>query len=344
MSVYNGHIKLSETIESVLSQTLNNFEYILIDDGCTDGSCEVLKEYQKKDPRILLIQNEVNIGLAASLNKGILLAKGEYIARMDADDICMPKRLEKQVQFMEQHPNILIIGCNIIHVDDEGNQLREISYATEPNELRWNMLFGNSGVIAHPCALIKAQVFRESGLYKLTRSSQDLELWSRFINHTPLPIYNLQEPLVKCRWHRNSFSIKFAELQNHISNQIRLDTLNRLFGTKYDLQTVEAFRTLTPNSYFVSQNDKKKLIKDWLEIWQLFEKKFKLSKDEMKPKYEQIYYRIKNWVAITRNTDKNVLNILDLIHLIGIWKTLSFVEYKFKIYLQRKSLKVASKS
>jgi len=344
MSVYNGHIKLSETIDSVLSQTLENFEFILIDDGSTDCALEILKEYKEKDPRVLLIQNGENLGLAASLNKGIQIARGEYIARIDADDICLPERFEKQVRFLEQNPSILILGSNITQIDDEGNPIREIRYATDPNELRWNMLFGISGVIAHPCAMIRAQVFREGGFYKLIRSSQDLELWSRYINNSPLPIYNLQESLVKCRWHKNSFSVKFAEMQFQISNQIRLDTLNHLFSQKYDLQTVEAFRTLTSESYFVSIGDKKKLIKNWFEIWQHFEKKFKLSTDEMKPKYEQLYFRIKNWVAIRNYANKDVLRLRDLIQLIGFWKTVDFINYKIKSYLKRKGKRTAAQS
>lgn len=344
MSVYNGQITLNETIVSVLSQTLENFEFILIDDGSTDGSLEVLKEYKIKDPRVLIIQNDVNLGLAASLNKGIQIAKGKYIARIDADDICLPERFEKQVRFLEQNPSILFLGSNVTLIDDGGNPIREIQYETDPNELRWNMLFGTSGIIAHPSAMIRAQVFREGGLYKLTKSSQDLELWSRYINNSPLPVYNLQESLVKYRWHKNSFSVKFAEMQYQISNQIRLDTLNNLFSQKYDLQTVEAFRTLTPESYFVSIGDKKNLIKNWFEIWQQFEKKFKLSTADMKPKYEQLYFRIKNWVAIRNYANNDVLRLRDLIQLIGFWKTLDLLKFKIKFYLKRKSKRPAAQS
>ena len=100
MSVYNGEIYLYEAIESILNQTFTNFEFIIIDDGSTDNSAEIIKSYD--DNRIVLIQ-QGNKGLAAALNEGIKIAKGKFIARMDADDISLPTRLETQIQFMEAH-------------------------------------------------------------------------------------------------------------------------------------------------------------------------------------------------------------------------------------------------
>jgi len=109
MSVYNAQKYLDEAIESILNQTYSNFEFIIINDGSTDKSLEIIENYAKKDSRIIVINRE-NKGLIYSLNEGIRKANGKYIARMDADDISLPQRLEKQVEFMEKNKNIGICG------------------------------------------------------------------------------------------------------------------------------------------------------------------------------------------------------------------------------------------
>jgi glycosyltransferase involved in cell wall biosynthesis len=106
MPVYNGSKHLSDAVDSILTQTYTNFEFLIIDDASTDNSFEILKSY--KDDRIRLIKNEKNIGLSASLNKGLNLALGKYIARMDQDDISLPNRLEKQIEYFKEHNDICV--------------------------------------------------------------------------------------------------------------------------------------------------------------------------------------------------------------------------------------------
>ncbi|HKQ33129.1 MAG TPA: glycosyltransferase family A protein, partial [Thermodesulfobacteriota bacterium] len=108
MTVYNGEKFLNEAIDGILNQTFRDFEFLIINDGSTDGSREIIKSY--KDPRINLVDNESNIGLTASLNRGLSLAGGEYIARQDADDISLPERLEKQISILERNPDIALLG------------------------------------------------------------------------------------------------------------------------------------------------------------------------------------------------------------------------------------------
>ena len=121
MPVYNGERFLSEAVESILKQTYQDFEFIIVDDGSTDRSLEIIQYYQALDERIILIENGKNIGVASSLNKGISAAKGEFIARMDADDISLPERLEQQRAFMFTRPDLGVLGCNYyrIHADGE---------------------------------------------------------------------------------------------------------------------------------------------------------------------------------------------------------------------------------
>ena len=109
MSVYNGEKYLQEAIDSILEQTFKDFEFLIINDGSTDKTGEILESYH--DLRIKIINNEKNIGLTKSLNKGLKLARGEYIARQDADDISMPERLEKEVEFLETHQDYAVVGA-----------------------------------------------------------------------------------------------------------------------------------------------------------------------------------------------------------------------------------------
>ena len=336
MSVYDGHKYLGQTIESVLGQTYRYFEFIIIDDGSSDGSLDIIQSYKEKDSRIILIQNETNIGLALSLNKGIQIAQGKYLARMDADDICLPDRFKMQVEFLEQNPGIWILGCNVFHIDEQGEIIKEGKYATDSNDLRWNMLFGKSGVICHPCVMMVAEKIRESGLYDDVRSSQDLELFSRFILLDPLPLFNLQIPLVKCRWHSNSFSIKHAKLQHEVSDRIRLATLNRVFEKNYPLEVVSEFRTLTSQNSTKINQELISLISTWFKIWKDFQTKFNLSGIEMKPKFEQLFFRIKNLIVINPFSSKSTaVHLCKLIPLIGITPSLMIIKNKLSTKLVR---------
>ena len=116
MSVYNGETYLEEAIESVRNQTFKNWELIIINDCSTDSTAEILAGFASKDERIKVHPNEVNLKLPKSLNKAISLSTGKYIARMDADDICLPDRFEKQYKFMEENPDISLSSCRFMTV------------------------------------------------------------------------------------------------------------------------------------------------------------------------------------------------------------------------------------
>jgi glycosyltransferase involved in cell wall biosynthesis len=138
MSVYNGEKYLRQAIESILQQTYTDFEFIIIDDGSTDSSREIIQSYD--DKRIRLVINEQNIGLTKSLNKGIRLAKGEFIARMDADDISLPQRFEKQVAYLDSHPEVGVLGTYANIIDHRGKIINNIIFPTEHETILWTML------------------------------------------------------------------------------------------------------------------------------------------------------------------------------------------------------------
>ena len=135
MAVYNGERHLREAIDSILNQTFADFEFVIIDDASTDRSGRILQEYAGKDKRIVIIGNETNMGLSKSLNKGIRLTKGEYIARMDADDISFPDRFEKQVKFLDDHNDIGILGTHYLQMDIGGKDSREIFASPGQNDI-----------------------------------------------------------------------------------------------------------------------------------------------------------------------------------------------------------------
>ena len=120
MPVYNGEKYLREAIESILDQTYQDFEFIMVNDASTDGSGSILSEFANLDQRIRILTNESNLGIAGATNRGIAQARGEYIALMDQDDISLPERFEKQVEFLSNHPDISVLGTNSIILEEDG--------------------------------------------------------------------------------------------------------------------------------------------------------------------------------------------------------------------------------
>ncbi|MCP8967838.1 glycosyltransferase family 2 protein [Ectobacillus ponti] len=177
MSVYNGERYLAEAIESILNQTYSEFEFIICDDASNDRSVIIVEEYMKTDSRITLIRNEKNMGLAASLNRCIEVARGDYIARMDADDISFPNRFQEQISFLDNNPNIAFV-CGGVHLIDEngvwGSRLSKTPL-TKENVYKYQP-------IAHPTTMIRKDVLKEVDYYTVapyTVRGQDFDLWCK---------------------------------------------------------------------------------------------------------------------------------------------------------------------
>lgn len=185
MSVFNSEEYLKAAIDSILSQTFKDFEFIILDDGSTDGSIKIIQDYASIDQRIVLIQNDTNLGLAASLNKGILAAKGRYIARQDADDLSAPTRLAKQIEFATKNPELDVIGANCYVIDIAGDIVFENSSfsSLNKNELS-QILLRRQAIFAHGTAFIKKEKLIEVGLYDdRFYFVQDAELWLRMLKN-----------------------------------------------------------------------------------------------------------------------------------------------------------------
>ena len=179
MSVYNGEAYLAEAIDSVLGQSFKDFELIVINDCSNDKTGEILEGYASRDARVKVHTNEVNLRLPSSLNKAISLAEGKYIARMDADDICISDRLEKQYEFMEAHPDVALSSCRFMTLKNGVISSGGCGGKTDHESIKALLLVTNP--ILHPGIIAKAEVIRELGYDKSFTCTEDMELWSRFV-------------------------------------------------------------------------------------------------------------------------------------------------------------------
>lgn len=210
MSVYNSEKYLKESIESILTQTYKNFEFIIIDDGSTDNSLNVISQYKKEDNRIKVITRE-NRGLVYSLNEGIALAKGEYIARMDGDDISINYRLEKQLSFLEENEDISILGSSIYvfgnrDIEQMGKSEKWFEQKLAQQDLE--KIFLHACAIPHPTIMMRKSIFNVLKGYKDDfKTAEDYDLWLRAIKNG-LKIAKLDDKLLRYRVHDTSKTSK----------------------------------------------------------------------------------------------------------------------------------------
>ena len=179
MSVYNGEEYLAEAIDSVLGQSFTGFELIVINDCSTDRTGELLARYAAQDARVKVHTNEVNLRLPSSLNKAISVAQGKYIARMDADDICLPDRLAQQYAFMEANRDVALSSCRFMTLKNGVVSSGGCGGKTDHESIKAMLLVTNP--ILHPGIIAKAEVIRSLGYDKNFTCTEDMELWSRFV-------------------------------------------------------------------------------------------------------------------------------------------------------------------
>ncbi len=177
MSVYNGETYLEEAIESVRNQTFKNWELIVINDCSTDSTAKILADFSLKDGRIKVHTNEVNLRLPASLNKAVSLSSGKYIARMDADDICLPERLERQYRFMEENKEVALSSCRFMTVKNGVYASGGAGGRCDSKVLKAMLLVANP--ILHPGVIAKAEVMKKYNYDTSLTCTEDLELWAR---------------------------------------------------------------------------------------------------------------------------------------------------------------------
>jgi len=201
MSVYDEpDYYIKSSIESILNQSFRDFEFIIIQDTPDNNRITLLlNEYVNKDKRVRYICNDQNIGLAQSLNKGLKIANGEYIARMDADDISLSNRFQHQIDFLEQNPEISLVGSSAVLVDENGLELQLLQNPTEHEYLRLHFLKGFTPCF-HPTWMFRKKLLENLGGYRNLPVGQDYDFLARLMDYG-LKISNLKEPLLEYREH-----------------------------------------------------------------------------------------------------------------------------------------------
>ena len=237
MPVFNSELFVAEAIESILNQTFKDFEFLILDDTSTDKSFRIIKDFEQQDPRIKVYRNDKNLGVVGSRNKLINHSKGKYIAWIDSDDIAIKKRFEKQINFLEAHPEIGMTGAYPVIIDENGNKIIKWWFETDPQKLKIELFF-------HSPFLSSSVVIRKSALPQNRYDSnfavaEDFDLYSKISENSD--IANIPEFLVKYRINSKGLSKSNTEKMEQLSVQVIKEHAERL-GIELEENTIKNLR------------------------------------------------------------------------------------------------------
>jgi glycosyltransferase involved in cell wall biosynthesis len=263
MPVYNVEKFLSDAIESILKQTYSNFELLILNDKSTDGSLEIIKQYQAIDSRIILIDKEVNVGPANLRNEGFRLARGRFIALMDADDISLNNRFKKQISILKNNPEIGVCGTWYTVFGAKKN--KTIRYDEKHNAIKVSFLSSNT--MGNPTAMFRKEVLNGLEFNNDFVPVEDYDLWSRLLPSTKF--YNIQESLLNYRQHDSNISkTKISNVNQSIrrlkinqmsefgieSSDTNIDSYLNALSLKRGLLPEEIIAVLKASKYLIEQN------------------------------------------------------------------------------------------
>jgi glycosyltransferase involved in cell wall biosynthesis len=211
MPVYNSEKYVFEAIYSILNQTFTDFQFIIINDGSIDNTLKIIKRI--RDKRIVIIENHYNFGIVRCLNYGLDIARGEYIARMDSDDISLLTRFEKQIFYLDKNNDVGIVGT-WFKIFGNQNKIVMHKQIVDINDFLDGNKIGHSTVMMRKSILDKYHLRYDQNF----ESAEDMDLWTRAIQYTQ--IHNLQEILLKYRWHDKNISILHKKQQDELTNII----------------------------------------------------------------------------------------------------------------------------
>ncbi len=272
LPVYNGEAFLREAIESILNQTYQPIELIVIDDGSTDNTPTILKDYEGK----IRHYRQSNQGLVKTLNLGLSLANGKYIARMDADDISHPQRLEKQINYLEANPDVNLLGTSCYYINFNGKIIGRGQVPRTNGGIKWVLLFASPFI--HPSVIIKKDFIFNNGLLFNEKFpyAEDYELWGRILKNSKAA--NLPEPLISYRIHQKNISIQNKNIQLYFHKIISKNILQDTFpNMKIINDDIEALCELSLTGFRNINKLKSKqqyLMHTYLNIWIEFEKRY----------------------------------------------------------------------
>lgn len=307
LSVYNGQRFLRQSIESILNQTFLDFEFIIVDDGSSDDSVKIIESYH--DPRVVFLRHLSNQGLVTSLNDGLSIASGQLIARQDADDISLPNRLEEQIKYFDQNPQLVIAGSAGYLIDDTGKHVGKFSVPSSDAEIRWTLLLANS--FAHPTVMIRANTLHDHNLRYNSRMqhAEDYDLWSRLLAYGQGK--NIEKPLIQYRCHAQQISNIYSKKQKTIAAVIALTNLQRI-GVSIPIYEVNMLCSWFSRPRLLTKEQRDVCLKIF-EILNMFEKRESIELTQIAIIRKKIVERI-----FRRITWKELLQI-GTIQLLGLW-------------------------
>jgi len=252
MPVYDSECYIREAVESIQNQTFSDFEFIIIEDASTDGTLKILDEYTEQDKRIRLVRNTNNIGCPRSLNKGLSQACGKYIARQDADDISLPERLALQVRFLEEHPEIGVVGTWTVPIDEKSQKKGIWKTPNSPVLVKWSLLFGNC--ITGASVMMHRSLMDENNVYRPDKfPATDYDLWIRLSEKTQL--INLSKPLYLRRTHEKMIGIQYYEQQQQITRTLMKQNITKLLGEKIPDALITILWRANHHQFLVTQRE-----------------------------------------------------------------------------------------
>ena len=235
ISVLNGAKYLSETLDSILNQTINNWECWIVNDGSKDDTQSIIDFYCRKDSRFLSEYTSGGKGPYAAANIAFPRCKGEYIARIDADDICLPQRFEKQIKILDSKKNINVCGSFSYRII-KGNLIKNYKYYNTSNDfLKWKLLFHNN--IIHSTMMVRKSWFKSIGFYPNKRLSQDWYIWIESAYSKSLHI--IEEPLIGFRVHADQISSKSINEQLKHGISVSKNAIKKFLDLDIDIKSIE---------------------------------------------------------------------------------------------------------
>lgn len=244
ISTFNGQRYIREAVQSILDQTFQQVELIVVNDGSTDATLNILRAFD--DRRITIVNNPGNLGIAASQNNALSVATGEYLALMDHDDISLPDRLQMQVDFLDAHPEVGMLGCNCISVDENDNVQSVSSHFSDDAFLRWQLLLCGCPFFHTSLMVRRSEMERIGGYDGSYLFAGDYHVISKLTECCG--VANLDQPLVKWRVHRSSVSsINRQQLSDEAFEIARRNIQAIMRNNKLDDYTWAAMRTLVMN-------------------------------------------------------------------------------------------------
>lgn len=296
LCVYNGEAYLAACMESILTQTFTDFEFVVVNDGSTDRSLEIINAYAQKDPRMFIVNRRKNAGISASVTEGLKHCRGKYIARMDQDDISLPDRFLMQHRYLESHPEIDVVGSSLAFIDEDGNLTgKTLIRPTDPLIIRLQMYY--RCVIHNPSTLMRAAYYQkynqdsqEVGYY----AADDYSLWLRENTHH---LYaNLAEPLLKYRLHSKQTSSEKSRIQMDETLRAAQIAYQELLDRSIPVDMIEPFyyirRAATTDPEIVKLG-----LQTMYDIQKAFEKRNHLTPEQKKETRRFSYEKLKSYTV-----------------------------------------------